>query len=383
MIYEFVLGDHTIHIKSDVVSQMSDSEDERHHDEDDDEDDGEDDDEDDEDEDEEDDDMRDEEEDDDEEDEEDNDDGDMHDDEEDEEDGERPADEERPADLLEISSDDRGPLYHSTCNEELLHPKDAQLYRIRSVEANGSRDSRVQSDIVVNNFKHVKRPELSDAGLEYETIGSLGEEDKPTVQLKLAFLRLNKQVYQEASTLLYSTRTFGFDDPTTFAQFFSIRYNHIAQPPTSTNGTNLLATKRHFITSVHLRAKTALCVGQKIKWMAALDAATFVLPELEKIRVLFDLCHEGNEKYVDGTRWQFHRHRHGFPLLKTAEVRVTTDLLSFPMREDTDGKRLHEFRDVGWRVELFEAILGHHMDILFGASLLDPAAVAARNATFL
>lgn len=58
-------------------------------------------------------------------------------------------------------------------------------------------------------------------------------------------LRVNKQIYQEASALLYSTRTFGFDDePTTFAQFLSFQYGRIAEPSTLTNGLILLATKR-------------------------------------------------------------------------------------------------------------------------------------------
>ena len=348
MIYVLVLGEHTIHIKSDVIPQKADSEDDEDDDEDDDE-------------------VYDED------DDEDDGDDDWHDDEE---------DEEQPAELSEILSDDRGPLYHSICNKELLHPKDAQLYRIRSLEANGSRDSRVQSNMVVKDFKHVECPRLLDSSLEYETIGSLGEEDKPTVQVRLAFLRVNKQVYQEASTILYSTRTFGFDDPTTFAQFFSINYNHVAKPPISTNGTNLLATKRNSIRSVHIRAKTALYLRQKILWMAALDAATFVLSRLEEIRVLFDLCHEGKERHVDRTLWQSCRHRNGFPLLKTAEVCVATHLLPFLMRDDTNGERSHEFRDVRWRVQLLEAIAGHHMDVLFGASLLDPASVAERDDIF-
>ena len=360
MIYELVLGDHTIHIKSDVVPEKSDSEDDKHDDEDDNEDDAEDEDED-------------EESDEDEDEESDDDDDDWHDSEE---------GEELPAELSEMLSDDRGPLYHSVCNKELLHPKDARLYRIRSVEANGSRNSRVQSNMVVQDFKHVNCPELSDPSLEYETIGSLGEEDKPTAQVQLAFLRVNKQVYQEASTILYSKRTFGFDDPSTFAQFFSINYNHVAMPPTSTIGTSLLATKRNSIRSVYIRAKTALSLRQKIKWMAALDAATFVLPRLEKIRVLFDVCYEGKERYMEGARWQYWRHRHGFPLLQTAEVRVASDLLPLLKRDDTEGEHSQELCDVGWRVGLSEAIVGHHMDVLFGASVLDPASVAQRDATF-
>lgn len=336
MIYDLVLGDCTIHIKSDMIPQKSDSEDDKH----DDEDDGYND-----------------------------DDYDVYDEEE---------DEEQPAELAEVLSDDRGPLYHSICDKELLHPKDARLYRIRSIEANGSRDSRVQSNMVVKDFKHVKCHRLPDANLKFETIGSLGEEDKPTVQVKLAFLRVNKQVYQEASTRLYSIRTFGFDDTATFARFFSINYNPVGNPPTSTNGTNLLATKRNSIRSVHIRAKTALALRQKVRWMAALNAATFVLPSLEKIRVLFDLCHEGNEQYVDRTLWQYSRHVNGFPLLKTAEVRVATHLLPFLMEDN----RTVEFREVRWRVQLLEAIVGHHMDVLFGASLLDPASVAERDAIF-
>ena len=281
--------------------------------------------------------------------------------------------------MSEIWSDDRGLLYHSICDKELLHPKDAQLYRIRNLEANGSRDSRMQSNMVLKDFKHVKCPRLSDPNLEYETIGTLGEEDKPAVQVKLAFLRVNKQVYEEASRILYSTRTFGFDDPTTFAQFFSIKCSHICDPPTSTSGTNILATKRNSITSVHFRARTALYLRQKILWMAALDSATFVLPRLEKIRVLFDLSHDGMGRYVDRTLWQACRHRNGFPLLKTAEVRVATHLLPLPKRDDADSDELRETR---WRVELLEAIVGYHMDVLFGASLLDPASTAERDATF-
>ena len=117
--------------------------------------------------------------------------------------------------------------------------------------------------------------------------------------------------------------------------------------------------------------------------MAALDAATFVLPGLEKIRITFDLCHEGKERHVDRSLWQYWRHRNGFPLLKTAEVRVATDLLPIVMMEDdAEGEGSQEFRDVGWRVQLLEAIVGHHMDVLFGGSLLDPASVTERDATF-
>ena len=341
MIYGFVLGDHTIHIKSDMIPRKSDSEDDEHDDEDEDEDEDED-----------------------------NDYWYWHD------------REKEPEEISEILNDDRGPLYHSICNKELLHPKDARLYRIRSLEAKSSRESRIQSNMVVKDFRHVKCPRPSDPNLELETIGSLEEEDKPTVQLKLAFLRVNKQVYQEASTILYSTKTFGFDDPYTFAQFFSIKYNPVAKPPTSTNGANLLASKRNSITSVHIRAKTALCFVQKLRWMAALDAATFVLPMLGKIRVLFDLCHEGNERHVDRTLWPACRHRNGFPLLKTAEVRVATHLVPFVLKETREGECIYELRDGRWRAHFMEAIAGHHMDVLFGVSLLDPASVAERDAIF-
>ncbi len=323
----WVLGDQTIQIKSDVIPRKPDSRDDKHDDE---------------------------------------------------------EDEEEPAEVSDILNEHRGPLYHSICNKELLHPKDAQLYRIRSLEANSSRDSRVHSNMVVKDFKHVKYPgpELSDFNLEYETIGSLGEEDKPTVQLKLAFLRVNKQVYQEASTILYNTRTFGFDDPHTFAQFFSIKCNHFGKPPTSTNGASLLASKRNSITSVHIRVKTALFLGQKVRWMGLLDGATFVLPTLEKIRVLFDLCYEGNAHHIDGSRWQYWRHFNGFPLLKTAEVRVATHLVPSMFMENMEDEWKYEIQEGRWRGHFVEAIVGHHMDALFGVSLLDPASVAERDAIF-
>ena len=386
MIYKFVIGDHTIHIKSDVILEKSDSEDDEHDDKDDGankesndgeddgsnhgkddesnhgEDDGSNDDE----------------------DEESNDESD--DESDDDHSGWRDYEEDKeelPAELLEAFNKDRGPLYHSTCNNELLHPKDARVYRIRSVEAKGSRDARVQSDMVVKDFRHVKwNPRLSDPNMKYNTIGIPGEEDKPPVQVKLAFLRVNKQVYEEASSILYSTSTFGFDDATTFAQFFSIEYNPVAKPPIPTNGTDLLASKRNSIRSIHIRAKTALNLTQRLNWMAALDAATFVLPTLEKIRVLFDLSHEKMGRYIDRTFWQYWRHQHGFPLLKTAEVSVAVDLVPVWIRNDADDTPLWEFRDVTWRLDFLEAVVGYHMDILFGASLLDPAAVAERDAAF-
>lgn len=165
MIYGFVLGDHTIHIKSDVIMWRPDSED--HEDEDEDREDGEDDEE------------------------------DGEDDEEEGEDEEEEEEVEWPADILEVTNSDRGPLYHSICDDELLHPKDPRLYRIRSLEASGSRSSRVQSSMIVKDFKHAKYEIESELNLECETIGSL-EEDEPTKQVNLAFLRVNKQVYQEA-----------------------------------------------------------------------------------------------------------------------------------------------------------------------------------------
>ena len=342
MIYELVLGDHTIHIKSDIIPEKPDSKDDMYDDKND----------------------------------EDSDDDDVW-----------PEDEERlkmPAELLEITNDDRGPLYHSTCNKELQHPKDALLYRIRSIEANGSRDSRVQSSIVVKDFQHVKCPRLPDpcSHLECETIGSLEEDDKPTEQVKLAFLRVNKQVYEEASTILYSTRTFGFDDPTTFAQFFSISYHPISKP-TSTVGTSLLATKRNTIRSIHFRAKTAFWHRQKLRWMSVLDSASFVLLRLEKIRVLFDLCHEGKARWVDRSLWQSCRHRNGFPLLKTAEVRVASHLFPCARWDHINFESIYTLLDSNWRVQLLEAIVGYHMDVFFGASVLDSASVAKRDANFL
>ena len=369
MIYELVLGNHTIHIKSDVIPQKTDSKDGKHDDEDDEDEDDDEDGHDDEDED----------------DEDEDDDEDGHDDEdeddEDEDDDEDGHDgEEQLEELSEILNDDRGPLYHSICDKELLHPKDAPLYRIRSVEANGSRASRAQSNMVVKDFRNVRCPKLSDPSLEYETVGSLGGEDEPPAQLSLAFLRVNKQIYHEASTILYSTRTFAFDEPITFAQFFSIKFNFLAHPPTPTNGTALLTTKRNLIRSVHIRARTALYVAQKVRWMAALDGATFVLPGLLEIRVLFDLSYEGKEGEVDRTRWPSSRHRNGFPILKTAEVRVATHVVPYPREDDPERD---ELREPGWRVELVEAIVGHHMDVMFGASLLDAASVAARDAEFL
>lgn len=293
-------------------------------------------------------------------------------------------DEERPTEYSEMLDEHRGPLYHRICDNELLHPKEAQLYRIRSLEANSSSDSRVQSNMIVEDFEHVQHPKRPDPNLEHETMRSLEEEDKPPAQIKLAFLRANKQIYDEASTRLYTTRTFSFSDPTTFAQFFSINHSYNADPPTPTNGTTLLATKRNSITSVHLRARTALYLMPKIQWMAVLDAAPFALPRLQKMRVLFDLCHGGKEGHVDGTRWQYSRHRNRLPLLKTAEVRVARHRLRFlkEVKDDAKSDRNYAVREVGWRVELLEAIVGHHMDVLFGASLLDPASVAERNAVF-
>ena len=291
-----------------------------------------------------------------------------------------------PKDLL-LLGDTRGPLYHSTCDMELLSPKDARFYRIRSLEANGNRCSRVQSDLAVKNFKYADHPSSTDLHIEYETLGSLGgeegvkekEEDKPTVQLSLAFLRVNKQVYEEAATKLYSTKTFGFDDHATFCQFFSITFDSYTKPPIPTSGTSLLTTKRNSIKSLHIRAKTALCLDQKIMWMKVLNGATFVLPQLEKNRVLFDLSYQGNERFLDQTFWQSHRHKYNFPLLKFAEVRVATDLMSVWRMEN--GNWVYDFYE-GWQAGLPEAIVGHHMDVLFGASLLDRAAVKERNKAF-
>lgn len=393
MVYKFVIGDQVIHIKSDVILDKSDSEDDEHDDhesndgkddksndgKDDEskvgEDDGSD---------------HGEEEESNEESNADEDDESGEDDDSDDDEGgwheEEEEEEELPAELLEVFNGGRGPLYHSTCNNELLHPKDAKIYRIRSVEASRSKASRVQSNMVIQDFRNVnyQPPRLSDPNLEYETIGIPGEEeeDKPPVQLKLAFLRVNKQIYEEASQILYSTRTFGFDDATTFAQFFSINYIPMAEPPTPITGTNLLVSKRNDIRSIHIRAKTALSLSQKIKWMKALDAATFVLPLLEKIRVLFDLSHEKMGRFVDRTFWQYWRHEHGFPLLKSAEVSVAVHLEPFWIRQDAQYESFWEFRDVTWKVDFLEAIIGYHMDILFGASLLDSASVAKRDAVF-
>ena len=312
MIYGFVLGDHTIHIKSDMIPQESHSVDD--------------------------------------EDSEDS----VYDEEEEEE-------VEWPADISEVLNSNRGPLYHSLCDNELLHPRDARLYRIRSLEAHGSRNSREQSDIMVQDFKLAKYKMESDLNLECELIGSDDEEDTPTRQVNLAFLRVCKLVHQEAVRVLYSTKTFGFDDATTFAKFFSIDCINVLE----TKGRNLLFTDRRAIRSVQLRAKTGLCLRQKLLWTSVLNAATLILPGLNKIRVTFDLCHIGNEHFVDGTPWQSGRHRRSFPLLKRAEVRVATHFTRF-YRGDDAGEVSVEFRDVGWGTLIVEDDVRHHMDALFG-----------------
>ena len=340
MIYGFVLGDHTIHIKSDVIPTLPEPKDDE-------------------------------------------------DEESEEDEWDREEEKELPAEFVAVTNDDRGPLYHRICNEELLHPKDAQLYRIRSLravrslEAAANRGPRTQNAIVVKDFKHIKHRELSDPNLVYETIGSLGEEgegeNEPAAQLSLAFLRACQQVYEDASKVLYSTQPFSFDDPTTFAQFFAINCSSIAQPPTPTNGGTLtLASKRTLNRRLQIRAQTALSLRQKFLCMGALDAAPYVMPGLDSICVLFDLCHKGNEAHVDSTLWQYFRHRHGFPLIRKAEVRVASDLVVVPGQEEGE----EEFRVFGWRVQLLEAIAGHHMDVFFAAGVLNSAGVAARNATF-
>ena len=367
MIFGLVIGDHTIHIKSDLPEkpvsepEKAASEPEKPGDgesEDDEAEDGE------------------------------AEDGESEDEEPEEEEYEEEYERRQPPKEFLLLGDSRGPLYHSICDMELLSPKDARFYRIRSLEATGNKSSRVQSDLAVKNFKYADHPSSTDLHIEYETLGSLRgeeegveekEEDKSTVQLSLAFLRVNKQVFEEAATKLYSTKTFGFDDPATFSQFFSITCNSLGKPPTPTNGTSLLTMKRNSIKSLHIRAKTALHVHQKILWMNVLSSATFVLRQLEEIRVLFDLSYQGNERFLDQTFWQSHRHKHSFPLLKFAEVRVATDLMSVWRIEN--GNWVFAFSE-GWQEGLPEAIIGHHMDVLFGASLLDRAAVKERNKAF-
>ena len=50
--------------------------------------------------------------------------------------------------------------------------------------------------------------------------------------------------------------------------------------------------------------------------------------------------------------------------------------------EKEEDEPSYEFRDARWRVQLLEAIPGHHLDVLFGESVLDPVAVAARDDVF-
>ena len=313
MIYGFVLGDQTIHIKSDVIlpePRPKDDEDE----------------------------------------------GSQYDEEEEEV--------EWPADISDVLNDNRGPLYHSLCDDELLHPRDAILYRIRSLEAHGSRTSREQSDIMVQDFKLAKYKMESDLNLECELIGRDDEDASPTPpgQVDLTILRVCNLFWQEATRVLYTTKTFGFDDAATFAKFFSIDCTQVLD----TKGRNLVFSHRRSIRSVQLRAKTGLCLHQKLRWTGVLNAATFVLPLLNRIRITFDLCHNGNEWFSDGTVWQSGRHHRSFPLLRRAEVRVATHFMKFVKEDGSVGEAAHEYRDIGWGVVIEEDDVMHHMDALFG-----------------
>ena len=316
MIYGFVLGDQTIHIKSDVIPQESHSADDEAED--------------------------------------DDSAKSLYDEEEEEE-------VEYPADISEVLNSNRGPLYHILCTNDLLHPQDTPLYRIRSLSAHGSRTSRSQSAIKVQDYKLAKYNE-SDLNLSCELIGSDDEGDTAPRQLNLAFLRTCKLFNQEASRVLYSTKTFGFSDASTFAKFFSIDCTHVLD----TKGRNLVFGDRNAIRSVQLRAKTGLCLHQKLVWTKVLNAAPFVLPGLNKIRVTFDLCHSGNERFVDGFPWQAGGHRRSFPLLKTAEVRVATYFMMFLKRDVGLDEVPWEYRDVGWGRLIGEDDVRHHMDALFG-----------------
>ena len=312
MIYGFVLEDQTIHIKSDVIPQDEDKDEDSE--------------------------------------------GSVYDDEEEEE-------VDYPADISDVLNSNRGPLYHSLCDTELLHPRDSRLYRIRSLSAHGSRTSRTQPDITVQDFKLAKYKEESDLNLSCELIGSDDEgEDTPPRQVNLAFLRVCKLVKEEAIRVLYSTKTFAFSDAATFAKFFSIDCTHVE----NTKGRNLLFTDRNAIHSVQLRAETGLCLHQKLLWTHVLNAAPFVLPGLNKIRVTFDLCYNGNESFVDGSLWQSGRHRQRFPLLKRAEVRVATHFAMFVKGDGGAGEVEYEYRDVGWGRLIGEDDVRHHMDALFG-----------------
>ena len=318
MIYGFVLGDHTIHIKSDVIPQESHSADDKDEDED---------------------------------------------SEDSVSDEEEEEEVEWPTDIVSVLNSNRGPLYHSLCDNELLHPRDARLHRIRSLEARGSRTSRSQSDITVQDFKLARYKLESDLNLECELIGSDDEEDAPARQVHLAFLRVCKLVKEEATRVLYSTKTFGFDDAATFARFFSIDCTRVLD----SKGRNLVFTDRNAIRSVQLRAKTGLCLRQKLVWTHVLNAAPLILPGLNQIRVTFDLCHSGNERFVDGLLWQSGRHRRGFPLLKRAEVRVATHFsLCFTKDGGAGEEDSYEYRDVGWGRLIVEDDVRHHMDALFG-----------------
>ena len=316
MIYGFVLGDQTIHIKSDVIPQESHSAEDKNEDE-----------------------------------------ASLYDEEEEEE-------VEWPAAISEVLNSNRGPLYHSLCTNDLLHPLDARLYHIRSLEAHGSRTSRTQSAITVQDFKLAKYKTESDLNLSCSLIGSDSEEEEDTSprQLNLAFIRTCKLFHQEASRVLYTTKTFGFSDASTFAKFFSIDCTHVLD----TRGRNIVFGDRNAIRSVQLLAKTGLCLHQKLVWTRVLNAAPFVLPGLNKIRVTFDLCHSGNERFVDGTLWQAGRHRRSFPLLKRAEVRVATHFMMFFKEGEGGGEGSYEYRDVGWGRLIVEDDVRHHMDALFG-----------------
>ena len=313
MIYGFVLGDQTIHIKSDVIlpePPPKDDEDEYS------------------------------------------------------ESDEEEEEVEWPADISDVLNENRGPLYHSLCDNELLHPRDALLYRIRSLEAHGSRTSREQSDITVQDFKLAKYKMQPDLNLECELIGSDDGDAPPTPpgQVDLTILRVCNLFRQEATRVLYSTKTFGFDDAATFAKFFSIDCIDVVD----TKGRNLVYSDRRSIRSVQLRAKTGLCLAQKLRWTGVLNAATFVLPFLNKIRVNFDLCHDDNERFRDGALWQSCRHRRSFPLLRRAEVRVATHFVEVVKKDGSVGEAAHEYREIGWGWLIEEDDVRHHMDALFG-----------------
>ncbi|MCJ1456572.1 hypothetical protein MMC28_006933 [Mycoblastus sanguinarius] len=266
-------------------------------------------------------------------------------------------------------TEERGPLYHSTCKTSLLSPLDSKSFRLRTLVYSHDNAERAYTT------KDIALVSKADQypGLNFETthLCDIGVYEA-SKQLNLSLLRTCKMVYQEASEVLYSKNTFVFTDHITFATFFDIQPATRRTPIKSKSGADSVLTKRSAIKSLQIAAELS-SFSDQLYWFEVFNSAAFVVPNLTSFELLLDL--KSSDLWM--ARWQDWRHEHGFSTLTKVLINVSAETQVCCEPQDLTKPELHED---GWSEKMKWAIANVHMDVVLKSSTLDASREATRTA---